>query len=96
LLLTGVSDGAETVSGVKPAFVAPPEFSTGATDAPLQSPITPMAKFAVIVHVYDAGSLAPATWEYSHEVATLVLLTASRRIRLQPAGIVGTTEAVPS
>jgi len=50
-LLLGVKDGAEANTGLVPAAVAPAELSTGVIDAPLQSPITPAAKFGVMVQV---------------------------------------------
>jgi len=61
LLLIGVSDGAEAETGLAPDAVAPDEFSIGVSDAPLHAPITPAAKFELMVQVYEAGSFAPAT-----------------------------------
>jgi len=62
LLFFGVSEGARMETGLLPPAVAPEEFSNGVTDAPLQPDITPAAKFEVMVHEYEPGSLAPATW----------------------------------
>jgi len=47
LLWVGVSEGAETETGVMPEVAVPAEFSTGTTEAPRHAPITPATKFAV-------------------------------------------------
>ena len=61
MLLLGVIEGAEADTELAPEAVAPEAFSIGVSEAPRHAPITPAAKLELMVHVYDAGSLAPAT-----------------------------------
>ena len=75
-----------------PASLSPRPLPTTDRYSPLPGmpPSLPTTYCGFSVHAYEAGSLPPATWKYSHEVILFPLLMKSCLMTVHPGGATGT------